>query len=602
MQRETAVGRLGAFACRLTALFKGPTREDVADNEPDHIQAAQLCIKSGRLSDAEAILEEGLRRQPTNLSLLLLRANLCLTQKRWDVAICYARAAIEAGAGEAPVDAHIYLVAGLRNLRRFDEADAELAHACSAFSDQPSLLRLRRAHAEIAMARTDWPEAVRRWQAALDADGDDHARVRLARVLAAVKRPEDAEHVLLSALAPDHIEVLSARAELAARQGQWDKAAPLYARVLEAAAARAPLAAFVAASLARRHLGEAQAGDSILHEGIVLHTDKIRLWRGAGALAEVTPEVMKADEAAASIKAVAAELMDAEIVSIHSERFVGGRGNNGCFIHTVRTVGGVEAKAFEKWPMNTKVRGRKLQEANFYVKVFPALDARRRALAARPWLVAEFGPDAMIVTDFIEGEMAPGHAPPKDVLESVARGVAAFSTNAVPVEDVAEIGPISDGDLHELRHAAPRDILSDAQFEVLCADVSRINRAVRRPEQMLLCHNDLNWGNVIFSRVGNELRPTFIDWGRCARNVVGADLIYYLPGGVRDYPEEMFAAVVAAYVEAMKQEGRAVSREEAIAGARYSGLQWSIERTTRSRDVKDVRFMLAQHQWLASMC
>jgi len=133
-------------------------RGTLTDHHAGYTGAAQALREACRIEEAEALLGEAMQRfagEPaprTEYAWLPHRArNWPEAARRWDEVRKRhpeQTAGFTAGA------------TALRELRRFDEAEALLAEALARFpGDRGSLNE----HAWLAVARRDWPEAARRW-------------------------------------------------------------------------------------------------------------------------------------------------------------------------------------------------------------------------------------------------------------------------------------------------------------------------------------------------------------------------------------------------------------------------------------------------------
>lgn len=126
-----------------------------------------------------------------------------------------------------------------------------------------------------------------------------------------------------------------------------------------------------------------------------------------------------------------------------------------------------------------------------------------------------------------------------------------------------------------------------------------LNQAIYREENLVLCHNDVNWGNVLFSTDSGKASAIFIDWGRAGRNVVGADFLYLVPGGLRGYEKAVLDAAIGYYIDAAAELGRTLDANQIYAGAYYAAMQWAIERAPKTREPLIVSLAIDMAQRLA---
>ena len=140
----------------------------VQERFPDHPAgfggAAGVLRQQDRLDEADAITTAALARFPDSIEVAVNHALVAQARADWPEALARWQAVRErfpdhpsgtVGAGIA-----------LREMARLDEAEALLAPLLARF---PGNAEVVVNHAAIATARADWPEAVRRWRAALAA-------------------------------------------------------------------------------------------------------------------------------------------------------------------------------------------------------------------------------------------------------------------------------------------------------------------------------------------------------------------------------------------------------------------------------------------------
>jgi len=169
----------------------------VADGYLDPCRALR---KAGRLEEAQALLDEAAGQKfaaglPVMMELARVaeaRDDLQVALHRWQAAAAaFPRNGLAcAGAGRM-----------LLKLNRIDEAEAYVTAAAARLPDDPQLARL---FAQLAAAREDWPEAVRRWDLLIAKYPNDQGAMRgrgaaiwQTRMLSSAATPDDAPNGLV---------------------------------------------------------------------------------------------------------------------------------------------------------------------------------------------------------------------------------------------------------------------------------------------------------------------------------------------------------------------------------------------------------------------
>ena len=124
---------------------------------------------SGLTDAAERTAAEGLKRFPDNANIVREMAELHMGRREWDKAAPQWDRALSLMAKRAPWSVYAKLARARRQTGEVDAAESAIERGMAHHADNPAL---RREHAENAMARGAWPEAVRRWADAAAADGD----------------------------------------------------------------------------------------------------------------------------------------------------------------------------------------------------------------------------------------------------------------------------------------------------------------------------------------------------------------------------------------------------------------------------------------------
>jgi tetratricopeptide (TPR) repeat protein len=138
---------------------------EVAEHAPDApeawIGASQALCRLGRPSDADALLDDGLRHQPGSKTLLAGLCRVAETAQDWPEALRRWTALRDLQPGLP--DAAAGIARALHGQGRLDAAEAAAMAVMRRFPAHPDAHVI---YARVAMARPDWPEAARRWAAA----------------------------------------------------------------------------------------------------------------------------------------------------------------------------------------------------------------------------------------------------------------------------------------------------------------------------------------------------------------------------------------------------------------------------------------------------
>jgi len=158
---------------------------------------AKALRERKRWDDAEAILTAAQIRFPDEMRAFVEYGEIAVSRGHWEEAF----RRWEVVRSRFPEDPAGYVCGGvaLRELKRFDEADLLLAEAIFRFPANPGAAI---EFAGIAMVRRDWPQALRRWEAARQTVPDrQEGYTGAARALLRLDRGADAASLLREAIA-----------------------------------------------------------------------------------------------------------------------------------------------------------------------------------------------------------------------------------------------------------------------------------------------------------------------------------------------------------------------------------------------------------------
>ncbi len=210
-------------------------RAGFPDSSEGYLGAVLASRELGRIEEAEELLAEAIERFPTERRLHVERALLSHVHRDWTAA-AERWERVRAGFPDEPA-AHVLGAVAVRELGRFDEAEALLAAARQRF---PNDFGAEHEYAWLATIRGDFAEALERWDTLSERFPDRSAGLAgVARVLRQAGRFEDAELVLSEAVEcfPAEIELAADHAEVAEARGDWDAAISRWATLRERAPA-----------------------------------------------------------------------------------------------------------------------------------------------------------------------------------------------------------------------------------------------------------------------------------------------------------------------------------------------------------------------------
>ena len=137
------------------------------DRFPDHVMGYAVgsiaLVELGRFAEADTVLRQGLIREPGHAELLGNYAWVAHRQSNWPEALTRWQTFRDHFPDNPAGYANLGVV--LRELKRYDEADAVLLDGLRRHPEHPELVGN---YAWVAYHRQDWPEALQRWTAFRD--------------------------------------------------------------------------------------------------------------------------------------------------------------------------------------------------------------------------------------------------------------------------------------------------------------------------------------------------------------------------------------------------------------------------------------------------
>lgn len=202
-------------------------REQFPNESAGWIGGAQVLKHLFKLSEADRLLEDAIRRIPGDPAILIEYARVPIApvvkaERNWEAALARLRMLRDRFPG-----CQRGLMAAIQILcegEQLDDAEAWASDAVKRLENDPQLAV---AHGNVARERGDWTEATRRFERALERfPGNPNVIAGLGGALTGVGRFDEADRLLEEAIAkfPYHSNLLSEYAQVAARRDDWDRA------------------------------------------------------------------------------------------------------------------------------------------------------------------------------------------------------------------------------------------------------------------------------------------------------------------------------------------------------------------------------------------
>jgi tetratricopeptide (TPR) repeat protein len=316
--------------------------EQVSEAFPESVAGFQgpssFLVQAKRCTEARRLLGRGLERFPGNRRLMIDLGWTLHHLKAWPEAL-------EAWGALSRAHPTEWLgilggAATLRQLKRFDEAEALLLEGREQLGDHPaSEVDL----AWVATERKDWAVAIERWEAVREKLPDQVVGyLGGARVLRESERLSEAETLLKEARErfPEHQQVSVDLGYLALAQRDSERAAELWAEVRVKFPNR--VEGYLWGALALRELQELEAAEGLARAGVELHpthahlladfaklaqlradwAEALRRWEAAGAVAPaaIEPQIGRAEALRALCRFDEADALLAEMCKRFPDR------------------------------------------------------------------------------------------------------------------------------------------------------------------------------------------------------------------------------------------------------------------------------------------
>jgi tetratricopeptide (TPR) repeat protein len=220
--------------------------DEFGDEAPANtwIGLSNALRRSQKYARSEEIAVRGIKKHPNSLGLKIERAEIAVARGDWPEAIKRWQAILDKVTDKSRLaTVYAHLPASYVRTGEYQKADAVIREG---LNYHPENLPIWKAYAEIPMARGDWPEAIKRWQAILDEFGDEAPALSWAGLVSSLRKSSklnDAHQKLKEALAkhPGDLELQIEYAELANAQGDWPEAIKRWQAILDNPSAKAQM-------------------------------------------------------------------------------------------------------------------------------------------------------------------------------------------------------------------------------------------------------------------------------------------------------------------------------------------------------------------------
>ena len=238
-----------------------------------YLLGAQSLRNCGKMDEADALLAAGIEHFPDAAEMPVEFARMAHARRDWASAVDRWETARERFPDQ--IACYTGEALALRELGRFDEAEALLDAAVTRFPDQPGP---RIEFAGLAQHRRDWQEAARRWAAVREFSPDSPIGYQAgATALRLAGLTEEAETLLTDAVTrfPDHAGILMEYASTAQAQLDWVAATQRWEHLRQIAPGNQT--AYAAGAHALRQAGRDQEAEALMEMAIQRFPDDLGL-------------------------------------------------------------------------------------------------------------------------------------------------------------------------------------------------------------------------------------------------------------------------------------------------------------------------------------
>jgi SAM-dependent methyltransferase/lipopolysaccharide biosynthesis regulator YciM len=235
-----------------------------------HVERAKDLRRQGDSKAAEAVVRQGLSLYPDDLKLRRESAEIAMMSANWPDAVERWQAALALSSKAPSARVYAQLSRAYRQKANINSAEAAVSAGLALF---PRDIPLRREFAELAMAKGDWTEAVRRWETVLDMGGGRRSANIYLRMSVALRSQQDAateEAIVHQGLTvhPRDLKLARRYAELATSEQDWPKAIERWRSVLKLAGTSSLASDYVQLSNVLRCHGDVTAADAVSKQAV----------------------------------------------------------------------------------------------------------------------------------------------------------------------------------------------------------------------------------------------------------------------------------------------------------------------------------------------
>ncbi len=251
-----------------------------------YIKLARAYREQGNLGSAETIAQQGHILYPNTMKLYIELAEIAAAREQWEEAIGYWKIILDFSGEKTPANVYIKLYNAYQKQENIAAAEAIIRKGHKQY---PKKMEFDIALAELSIARSHWPDAIRHWQSVVDIHGKEAPARIYFKLSGAYRRQgalDAAETVARQGYQhyPDEMKLSIELAEIAVARAQWEEAIRYWQSVLDVHREDTPTGIYIKLTRAYQRQGELQAAKTAAKQGLQRYPKETKL---AVELAEI---------------------------------------------------------------------------------------------------------------------------------------------------------------------------------------------------------------------------------------------------------------------------------------------------------------------------